>query len=176
MDKITKESLVITLANLGDLPELEIIESECDRYFSFDPPCKENHSRSLKECIEVGDIPFGGKRDNYHIYCIRHDNIIIGFFAYYLEYENIKDMAYISVIYIKNDYRQKGIGDKIIEIIVNKLKSINIKEIRTHISLRNISSLRFFVKHGFDRIIHIDGDGILYPEKFGGMEISRRVE
>ena len=174
MDKIQTKRLVMTLANLEDLPELEIIEKECDEYFLFDPPCKENHSCSLKECITVGDIPPGGKKENYFIYCIRQDNILIGFMAYYLEYQR-NDMAYLSVVYIKEEFRQKGIGNEIMDAIYKKLLTKKIVELRTHVSLRNATSLQFFVKQGFDRIIEVEYTGNLWPENFGGIELMKKL-
>ena len=175
MDRIITERLIMTLANLDDLKELEIIEEECDKYFLFDPPCEENHSCSLKECITIGDIPPGGKRENYFIYCIRQDNILIGFLAYYLEYQNKSDLAYLSVIYVKEDHQRKGIGKEILDKIIERFTTIKIKEIRTHVSLRNLPSLRFFVNQGFDKIINVEGNGVLYPGNFGGLELSRKL-
>ena len=57
-----KNSIIMTLANTDDLPELEKIEEECNTYFLFDPQCDNNHSCTIKECITVGDIPYGGKK------------------------------------------------------------------------------------------------------------------
>ena len=136
MNAIISKRLAMTLANLNDLPELEIIEKECDEYFSFDPPCEENHSCPIIECITTGDIPPGGKKENYFLYCIRQNNILIGFTAFYLEYQR-KDIAYLSVIYIKEEYRKNGMGSEILIALYDKLSSVSIKEIRTHVSLRN---------------------------------------
>ena len=60
MEQIKTKKLVMTLANINDLPELEDIEKECDKYFLFDPQCENNHSCTIKECLTVGDIPIGG--------------------------------------------------------------------------------------------------------------------
>ena len=37
MDQIITERVVMTLGKIQDLAELEIIEKECEKYFSFDP-------------------------------------------------------------------------------------------------------------------------------------------
>jgi ribosomal protein S18 acetylase RimI-like enzyme len=174
MEKIVTNRLVMTLASLSDLPELEIIERECDEYFLFDPPCDENHSCSLKDCITIGDIPEDGKKENYYFYCIRQNGIVIGFLAYYLEHQK-KDTAYLSVIYVNERNRKNGIGNEILESVVNVLSSLKIKEIRTHVSLKNIDSLKFFVRQGFNRIINIEGKGILFPENFAGIELSKEI-
>ena len=66
METILTKRLVMSLANLDDLPDLEIIEKECDEYFSFDPPRSENYSCPIKDCITIGDIPPEGKREIYY--------------------------------------------------------------------------------------------------------------
>ncbi|MCL2158119.1 MAG: GNAT family N-acetyltransferase [Oscillospiraceae bacterium] len=175
MKQILTKRLVMSLANLNDLPDLEIIEKECDEYFKFDPPSPENHSCPIKDCITIGDIPPNGKRENYYFYCIRQNGIIIGFMSLYMEYQRI-DMAYLSVIYIKEEYRQKGIGKEILEGIIQTLLNKNIVEIRLHVSLRNVESLKFFVKQGFDNIIDVGSNGNLLPGNFGGIELSKKLK
>jgi len=92
-----------------------------------------------------------------------------------MEYQRI-DMAYLSVIYIKEEYRQKGIGKEILEGIIQTLLNKNIVEIRLHVSLRNVESLKFFVKQGFDNIIDVGSNGNLLPGNFGGIELSKKLK
>lgn len=172
MEQIKTKRLTITLADMGDLAELESIEKECDEYFLFDPPCEDNHSCTIKECLTTGDIPIGGKKENYYFYCIRQDGIIIGFMAYYLEYHQ-KDTAYLSVFYIKEEYRKNSIGAEIVEALIQKLITVQIRKIRLHVSLRNATAIRFWVKNGFDKIIDVECSGNLFPENFGGIELMK---
>lgn len=62
MKQIKTKRLIMALADMNNLPELEKIEKECDKYFSFDPKCENNHSCSIKECLTVGDIPPAEKK------------------------------------------------------------------------------------------------------------------
>ncbi len=172
MEQINTKRLTMTLADMNDLAELESIEKECDGYFLFDPPCEDNHSCTIKECLTVGDIPLGGKKENYYFYCIRQDDIIIGFMAYYLEYHQ-KDTAYLSVLYIKEEYRENGIGAEIVEALTQKLITAQIRKIRLHVSLRNATAIRFWVKNGFDKIVDVQCNGNLFPKNFGGIELVK---
>ena len=174
MDKIITERLVMDLGRIQDLTELELIEKECEEYFSFDPQCELNHNCTIKECLTIGDIPVGGKKENYFFYCIRQNNRIIGFLDYYLGYQE-KDTAYISSIYVKEIYRKNGIGKEIIDAIVDKFILLGIKEIRLHVSLRNAMAINFWVKQGFDHIVNVEYNGNLLSGNFGGIELKKNI-
>ena len=175
MDQITTKRLVMDLGRIQDLTELEHIEEECIEYFSFDPQCELNHNRSIKECLTVGDIPVGGKKENYYFYCVRLKNAIIGFLDYYLEHQK-NDTVYICSLYIKEEYRKNGIGKEIIDAIANKFTLMGIKEIRLHVSLRNAMAIDFWVQQGFDRIINVENNGNLFPGNFGGIELEKKLD
>ena len=179
MEPIKTKRLIMALATLNDLPALEIIERECDDYFYFDPPSAAEHNRSLRECLTLGDIiPDISERDyvreNYILRCIWQDGTLIGWLAYYLEYEQ-KDTAYLSLLYIKESHRTGGIGAEIVEALTQKLANAKYKVIKTHCSLRNALSLRFWVKNGFDRITEVECDGNLTPENFGGLGLMKII-
>jgi len=179
---ITTKRLVLTPGSIDDLPALAEIDEECGRYFVFDPPSGEhedNHDCPLEECLTTGDIPPGiaqeeYKRDNYFFYCIRQDDTLIGFLSYYLEYQQA-DMAYLSVLYIKEMCRSSGIGAEIIEALARELAAAGCKTIKTHCSLRNALGLRFWVKNGFDRITEVECTGNLYPGQFGGLGLMKDI-
>jgi len=176
-DHIKTERLLLTLADINDLPALERIEKECDDYFDFDPACENNHNCPLNECLTMGDIPPGVdkedfKKDNYFFYCVWQNDDLIGFLTYYLEYKQ-KDTAYLSVLYIKESCRRNGVGAEIIKSLEEQLSRAGFKAIRLHCSLRNATGLRFWAKNGFDRIVDIQCDGNLYPENFGGVELMK---
>ena len=178
-EHINTERLFISLADIKDLPALEVIEKECDEYFSFDPPSAAEHNRSLRECLLSGDaIPGISEKDfqkeNYLLYCIWKNDILVGWISFYLEYQQ-KDTAYLSVLYIKEEYRKSKIGAEVLDAIVQNLISMNYKFVRLHCSLRNSLALCFWVRNGFDKIVDVECDGNLFPENFGGMELMKSI-
>ena len=179
MEPIKTQRFTMTLANLSDLPALEEIERECNEYFQFDPPSVAEHNRSLRECLTKGDIIPGVSeeqyiRDNYVLHCIWQNGLLIGWLAYYLEYQQ-KDTVYLSLLYIRKSCRASGIGAEIIDALTCKLAAAQFKKIKTHCSLRNALALRFWVKNGFDRIVEVECDGNLTPENFGGLELMKCI-
>ena len=168
---IITDTLLINLANLSDLEELEILEKACIEYFSFDPPSENNHSASIRQCLTEGDLPPRGTKENYYFFTIRQNKVIIGFLAFYLGHPHNRS-AYISVLYIAEQHRQNGLGSEIIKALIEYLKSLNIKEIRLHVSLRNTTGLLFWVKKGFDHITKVECNGNLLPNTFAGIELK----
>jgi len=159
---------------MEDLPELEPIDQECDAYFAFDPPSGDNHSCPLEECLTAGDLPPGGVRENYYFHCVRQDGKLIGFLAYYLGYP-AKDAAYLSVLYIAQAYRRQGIGAKVLAAVTQMLLAARMREIQLHVSLRNVTALRFWVRQGFDRIMDVECHGNLLPGAFAGIELMKEI-
>jgi len=100
--------------------------------------------------------------------------VIIGWLAYYLEYRQ-KDCAYLSVMYIKEEFRSCGVGAQAMDWLTRGLVAAGYKSIRTHCSLRNATALRFWVKQGFDCILEVECDGNLWPGKFGGLELMKTI-
>lgn len=179
MDHIKAKRLVLTLANMNDLSALEEIEKECDEYFKFDPPSAAEYNRSLRECLAIGDIipnvnEESYDRKNYYLYCIRFEDVLVGWFSFYLEYQQ-KDTAYLSVLYIKEKYRRNGFGAEIVEAFTENLIKAQFRKIRLHCSLRDALALCFWVKHGFNNIVDVECSGNLYPENFGGIELMKTM-
>ena len=177
--QIKTKRLLLTLADKNDLPALEEIEKECGEYFKFDPPSAAENNRSLRECLATGDITPGVsqknyKRENYRLYSIKKDDIIIGWLSFYLEYQK-KDDVYLSVLYIKEACRSRGFGAEILDALARTLAAAKYTTIKTHCSLRNALSLRFWVKRGFCRVTEVVCDGNLYPDNFGGLGLAMDI-
>lgn len=93
---------------------------------------------------------------------------------YYLEYQQ-KDTVYLTSVYIKEAYRKNGIGSEILEALIQKFCTAHIKKIRLHVSLRNATAIRFWVKNGFDHIVDVACNGNILPGNFGGIELIRII-
>lgn len=65
---------------------------------------------------------------------------------------------YLSRIIVKKEYRNKGIGKKLMEFIIEYAKSLNYKELSLGVNLDNYNALNLYVKLGFNKIIYIGQD------------------
>ena len=175
MEKIISKRLVMTLSNIMELNELEIIERECKEYFSFDPKNENNPDWSIKDCILKNNIPDNCEKQNYFFFSIRYKDKVIGFLDICLEYME-KDILYLSTIYILGKFRKNGFGQEIIETIIEKFSENGIKEIQIHCSLRNSLGLQFWVKQGFNHILEVECDGNLFIENFGGIKLKKIIQ
>lgn len=57
--------------------------------------------------------------------------------------------GYVLSLTIHSNYRRKGLGEKLLKAVVEKLRSQKRRAINTAISDDNDSSKRLFMKHGF---------------------------
>ena len=162
-------------AQACDLPELEVLEVECDRTFQFDPADEHNHRCTIAECLTQGDLPPGGTRTHYFFFTLREADVLVGFFAFYLGYPHPRT-AYLSILYIAERHRRRGLAAEVLRPLREHLAALGMQEMRLHVSLRNITGLRFWVQNGFTHITKIQGSGILLPGTFGGLELRAVLE
>ncbi len=77
------------------------------------------------------------------------DNEIIGFISFYCNDKQNK-VAYISMIAVLPEHRQKGIGNKLIEEALEYCRKNEMKCIRLEVRKKNINVLDFYKKLGFE--------------------------
>lgn len=65
---------------------------------------------------------------------------------------------YLSRLIVKKEFRQMGIGTKLIEYIVKVAKELNYEEISLGVNLDNYKALKLYVNNGFNNIILVDKD------------------
>ena len=169
----------LALAAADDIGRLEELEAECDEYFSFDPPEAASLNKPIRRVFLEGDhIPelpegeYGFSR--FRLYCVRARGEIIGWLTLYLGYGS-GDAAYIGVFYIGERHRGIGIGGEAIEALERELAEDGYFAVYAHCSLRNAVALRFWAGRGYDRIVGVRCDGNLYPDRFGGVKLMRRI-
>ena len=74
------------------------------------------------------------------------------------DYTILNKRAYLSRLIVKEDFRQKGIGTKLIQHITNIAKELNYEEISVGVDLDNYKALKLYVNNGFKTIILVDKD------------------
>lgn len=65
---------------------------------------------------------------------------------------------YLSRLIVKEEYRQKGIGTKLIKHISDIAKQMNYEEVSVGVDLDNYNALKVYVNNGFNNIILADKD------------------
>ncbi|SDJ55614.1 GNAT family N-acetyltransferase [Chryseobacterium jejuense] len=66
------------------------------------------------------------------------------------DYNNFKSYAYLGFMYVKPEYRGKGINKIITDELINWAKSRNISEIRLDVYAENESAVKAYEKAGFE--------------------------
>lgn len=73
------------------------------------------------------------------------DNKIVGFLVYDLIYERCE----IEYIAINKEYRNRKIGSKLLEYVINDCKLNNIVNITLEVNVNNISAINLYKKFSF---------------------------
>lgn len=82
------------------------------------------------------------------ICCEIDDNMIIGMVAGYTD-NIVDDMAYISLVGVRENYRGNGIASKLINRFVNIAKNKNINKIHVYTDSRNKNAISMYINLGF---------------------------
>ncbi|MEG0926432.1 MULTISPECIES: GNAT family N-acetyltransferase [Chryseobacterium] len=69
------------------------------------------------------------------------------------DYNNFKSYAYLGFMYVKPEYRGKGINKLITDELVNWAKSRNISEVRLDVYAQNDSAIKAYEKAGFEPLL-----------------------
>ena len=69
------------------------------------------------------------------------------------DYYNFKTYAYLGFMFVKPEYRGKGINKIITDELVNWAKSRNISEIRLDVYAQNESAIKAYEKAGFEPLL-----------------------
>jgi GNAT superfamily N-acetyltransferase len=64
-------------------------------------------------------------------------------------YQKHKKYAYLGFMYVKDEFRGKGINRKIIENLIEWSKNKNLEEVRLHVYNDNLSAKNAYLKTGF---------------------------
>ncbi|GAB1156253.1 hypothetical protein YWY31_22780 [Paenibacillus illinoisensis] len=151
------ERLIISDVEEYEIPEIQSI-CETSRYLQqWDG--REYEPDYVKKCVTEGNLPPGGKLENYRIQSIRtvEENQKIGLLSMYHGYPS-EDSIYLEFLYIQSDIQKQGYGQEMIQALSLHLSSLGYREIRINVALKNWPALRFWIKSGFNQISGIYGD------------------
>ena len=142
--------IVIKRANIDDL---KIIQELNNRLFELE---FNNFDSSLKL-----NWPYGEEGTNYFKDMIENEivllavteNQVVGYLAGSLNVEasyNTRSLAEIDNMFILEEYRQYGIGRKLIDEFKKYAKENNIEELKVTASAKNVNAILFYKKNGLE--------------------------
>lgn len=82
--------------------------------------------------------------ENYNYYFIKNDDETAGYFGISFK----EDYLFLSKLYIKKDYRHKGIGKEAFLKIIDIAKEKNYKKIRLTVNKNNKNTINAYLKYG----------------------------
>ena len=65
---------------------------------------------------------------------------------------------YVSRLIVKDEFRRRGIGKKLVDFIIRKAQQEGYRELSIGVDLDNDPALRLYVQMGFDRIVYVGED------------------
>jgi len=142
--------MIIRAATIKDFKKLKDIKLESKKY-------EMQYSDSLKPLNKTIDIYFEyfkaelNKKNSSVFIAIdkKPIGIIIATYFVPLRISKFTRKGYVSNLYIKKNYRYKGIGKKLLNISLKWLKENNVKYISLEIHLKNKNALKFYRDLGF---------------------------
>ncbi|MBE6765340.1 MAG: GNAT family N-acetyltransferase [Clostridia bacterium] len=168
--KLLLGDIILTTSQEKELSELDALYGEACGYFKFDSARPLIHPRS---CMRGGDLPPGGKPENYELLSIYVGGVMVGYAALYRDFPG-KQSVQIPLLFISEKARRCGFGTTIVRALKQYFYETGYHNLRVLVSLRNWGALRFWYRHGFDRVLCVETEGELTDGGNGsiGLECS----
>lgn len=160
--------IIVKTSLESELPELDDLYCEACGYFKFDSARPLIHPKS---CMHGGDLPPGGRPENYELLSIYVGGVMVGYLALYREFPS-KEMVQIPLLFISERARRCGFGSIIVKSLKQYFYETGYRSMRILVSLRNWGALRFWYSHGFDRILCIESDGDISDDGNGSIGLE----
>jgi len=162
---IIKEDIKIEEFNIHDFDSVYSVYKSNEDFLSLGP-----ESLASREMI-LNDIEYSEK--NGGCYCnIYYDNKVIGIIDFIPDmYEKQRGTAYINLIMVKKEYRNKNIGKKVIMIIEEWLnKEHKVTSVFTSVQENNTKGIEFWLNLGYEIIsepeLQYDATIVLHMKKY----------
>ncbi|QDH20369.1 GNAT family N-acetyltransferase [Saccharibacillus brassicae] len=128
----------------------------------------------IKDCLFNGNLPPGGKLENYRIQTIRNkeDQKIIGILSVYHGYPST-DSVYLEFLYIDKNIQKQGFGQEVIHQFAEVTTALGYKEIRINVAVKNWPALKFWIKSGFNHASGIYGDNEFSETTYANLELVK---
>ena len=80
------------------------------------------------------------------MFCYKKNNKIIGFISYSIIYER----AELNYIVVDEEYRRKGIAQKLLDFVLADLKNNMVENFSLEVNVNNKEAISFYLKNGFE--------------------------
>ena len=142
--------IVIRKATMDDLEIIQTLNNELFKleYENFDPSLKVGWPFGID-----GKEYFSDLIENQFVLIACAEDKIVGYLAGSINVEesyNIKSLAELDNMFIKEEYRKYGIGTKLFQEFKNYCRQLDIDEIKVTASAKNINAINFYKKNGFE--------------------------
>jgi len=143
----------IRKATLKDLDVLYNLNVELAKYeFRFDP-VKKKPRKKKRYIHSYEDLRKKLKKKDCHFFIAEDQGKTIGFIEGCVEnsppFYKYPRKGNIGPTFIKKEYRNKGVGKKLVKEMLGRFKSKNIKWIQITTHAKNTKSIKFWKKMGF---------------------------
>ena len=119
-------------------------------------------SCEVNKLLQIFNVEYS-ENEFRNVLVYEENNVIVGVLVYLLIY----DRAEIEYIVVKDEYKNKGIGSKLLKYIENNIKNITL-EVRES----NTTAINFYKKNGYSIVstrhnYYKDEDGYLMIKNLG---------
>ena len=125
------ENLIIDKMNLKDFEQI-----------------KENLQKDFDDFWNANILESELKNNNSLYFVAKNKNEIVGFIGI------IKNVDFVEIlnIVVKKDFRNKGIGNKLLQKIIEVVKEIKMQEIYLEVNEKNKNAIKLYEKNNFEKI------------------------
>lgn len=123
------KDIAVRLADIQDVREIAEIEKSCFRV----PWTYESLTRDLKENSSAR-------------YFVAETDRVVG----YMSFWKVVDEGQINNIAVLPDYRNRGIGGRLLDFAIETGKSMGVNSFTLEVRSSNIGAVKLYEKHGFE--------------------------
>ncbi|MGC9504527.1 GNAT family N-acetyltransferase [Baaleninema sp.] len=173
----TTERLYIADTVADDLVELQQIYEECNYIAHWSGYADEPTAGAIEHLFRQGDLPPGGKRENYRLQTVKTqaDDRTIAWLDLYFGYPT-PEIVWIGTLEVRPDCQGRGYGREIERGLASRCDRRRYDALRLKVALKNWPALRFWLRCGYDRVLQYLGDGILAADHYAFLELEKTLK
>lgn len=137
------------LLRAGELwSEFMAFNAKFDDSFAVKPNAKDIFSREMLDRFPI---------DDYHLAIADCEGILIGFCFSYISrkprYFRLERFGFIGDLYVKEDYRRRGIGHDLVKDAINYFARRDVNQIELLVAVKNEDTIKFWEALGFSQLL-----------------------